>query len=85
MKPQTSGVKQAADRDVSAIFRPCVEWRQARLKSDNDSETPVFGFILLLSDLRTYPVAGSDERFLFVSQFVQQVVGHLHTPGPQFS
>lgn len=52
---------------------------------------------LLLSDLwfcffefwfwfsLTHPVSWSDERFLFGSQFVQQVVGHLHASGPQFS
>lgn len=33
----------------------------------------------------THPVSWSDERFLFGSQFVQQVVGHLHASGPQFS
>lgn len=33
----------------------------------------------------TYPVSRSDERLLFGSELVQQVVGHLHTPGPQFS
>lgn len=52
---------------------------------------------LLLSDLwfcffefwfwfsLTHPVSWSDKRFLFGSQFVQQVVGHLHASGPQFS
>lgn len=33
----------------------------------------------------SYPVSRSDERFLFGSKFVQQVVGHLHTSGPQFT
>lgn len=33
----------------------------------------------------THPVSRSDERFLFGSQLVQQVVGHLHTSGPQLA
>lgn len=33
----------------------------------------------------THPVSRSDQWFLFGSQFVQQVVGHLHTSGPKFT
>lgn len=78
-------------RSVSALFRPSVEWHRARLQRANLSLHGLlcfledFGFLLLPLDPGTYPVARSDKWFLFVPQFVQQVVGHLHTPGPQFS
>lgn len=91
MKAKAPGVKHGSRHSVSAIFRPCVESRQGpttRSQPHFPFSAGSFSFLAQFRDvldLVTHPVARPDKRFLFVSQFVQQVVGHLHAPGPQLS